>query len=327
MSGRATRFLSFSLIAAMALLTLGQAAGAVELHIWIKEKVKVTGDAVTLGDIATFTPERDERIPALRDKKIAAAPAPGRDLTLNSRFLIYRLSSLMGDDPQVRVKVPENLVVHRAGQVISTKKMTDILRHYIFSHSPWDREEMELERMHVPGPLTLPCGRLSWEIQDRGEEDFVGDISLVISFSVDGRLFKVVPVSGRILVNRKLIKTVRKIARGEVIGAQDLVEMTEKSMRSDKNNMTHLNRIVGKRAARTLQMGQVITRGMVEIPPAVRKGDRVIIKAESGTVAVSALGKVMEDGRSGDQIMVINVNSGKQIFATVIGPGQVRVKF
>jgi flagella basal body P-ring formation protein FlgA len=327
MSGKKTRVHFLSLIATLVFLVFGQIAQAGELRIWIKEKARVTDDTVTLGDIASFTPEQDERVPALRERRVAAAPAPGRDLVMNSRFLIYRLSSLLGGDPQVRVKVPESLVVQRPGQVISAKKMTDIFRQYIFSHSPRDRKKMEIERMHVPGSLTLPCGRLSWEIQDRGEEDFAGDISRVISFSVDGRIYRKVPVSCRILVSRKVIKTVRKIARGQVIGPQDLVEVTEQSIRSDRNDVIHLNQITGRRAARSLQAGQTVTRGMVEIPPTVRKGDRVIIKAESSSVVVSALGKVMEDGRSGEQVRVINVSSGKQIFATVLGPGQVRVSF
>ncbi|MBW2096090.1 MAG: flagellar basal body P-ring formation protein FlgA [Deltaproteobacteria bacterium] len=321
------KFFSFSLIATLVLLALGHVSHAGELRIWIREKATVTGDTIRLGDIATFSPEQDGRVPGLRERKVAAAPAPGRDLALNSRFLIYRLSSLMGGDQQVRVKVPQNLLVHRDGQVISAKKMTDIFKQYVFSHAPWDRKEMELERVRVPGPVTLPCGRLSWEVQGRMGGDFVGDISLVLSFSVNGRVYKKVPATGRILVTRRVIKTARKIRKGEMIGPRDLVEVTEKSVRSGGTEVLSLEQVVGKRAARTLQMGQVVKREMVEIPPAVRKGDRVIIKAENGSVAVSTLGKVMEEGRSGEQIRVINISSGKEIFANVIGPGQVRVSF
>jgi flagellar basal body P-ring formation protein FlgA len=327
MSGKKIGCLCFFLTAALVFLAFGQVTHAGELRILIKEKATVTGDTIRLGDIATFTPKGDVRVSRFRARKVAAAPAPGRNVDLNSRFLIYRLASLMGGDQQVRVKVPQNLLVHRDGQVISEKKMTDIFKQYVFSHSPWDRKEMELERVRVPGQATLPCGHLSWDVREKAGGDFVGDISLVIFFSVDGRLYKKVPVSGRILVNRRVIKTARKIRKGETIDAKDLVEVTEKSMRSCGTEMQRLEQVVGKRAARALQMGQVVKREMVEIPPAVRKGDRVIIKAENSSVAVSALGKVMEDGRSGEQIRVINISSGKEIFAKVIGPGQVRVAF
>lgn len=327
MSGKKITFFSFFLIATLVFPALAAVSHAGELRIWIKAKATVTGDTIRLGDIATFSPRHDRRVAALREQKVASAPAPGRDLSLNSRFLIYRLSSLMDGDKQVRVKVPQDLLVHRDGQVISEKKMTDIFRRYVFDHSPWNRKDMELERVRVPGSVTLPCGRLSWEVQARNRGDFVGDVSLVISFSVDGRVYRKVPVNGWILVNRRVIKTARKIRKGEMIGPKDIVELTEKSMRPAGTEVQSPGQVIGKRAARTLQMGQVIKRGMVETPPTVRKGDRVLIKAENGSIAVSALGKVMEDGRSGQQIRVINISSGKEIFAKVVGPGQVRVSF
>jgi flagella basal body P-ring formation protein FlgA len=66
---------------------------------------------------------------------------------------------------------------------------------------------------------------------------------------------------------------------------------------------------------------------MVEWPPMVQKGDRVIIKAENKLIKITALGKVLEDGRAGDQVKVMNISSGKEIWATVIGPGKVSVTF
>jgi len=327
MPGRKTKYSLFFLIGALVLLVLGPASYAEELRILIKETATVTGDTVKLGDIAVFTPKGDARIPMLREEAISAAPAPGRDLSLNSRFLIYRLSGLMSGDHHVRIKVPQMLLVHRNGQMVSAKKMTDLFKQYVFSRAPWDRKEMKLESVRTPGPVLLPCGHLSWDIQGRGEEDFVGDVSLVISFSVDGRLYRKVPVSGRILVSRKVVKTVRKIRKGEMIVAGDVVELYEDTMRSGGTEVRSRKAVVGKRAARTLQEGQVLSREMVEDPPTVRKGDRVIIRAENGAVAVSALGKVLEDGRSGEQVKVVNISSGKELFADVICPGQVRVTF
>lgn len=328
MRGKGTRPLYIFLIAGIfSFVCGGRTVHAGELRIWIKEKADVTGDAIALGDIASFVPERDSRVPALRKLEVGSAPAPGRDLVLNSRFLIYRLSSLMGGDHHVRVKVPENLIVHRTGQVVGVKKMTRIFKQYVFSHSPWKRKEMDFESVRVAGPLTLPRGHLSWEVEGRNGGDFVGDVSLVISFFVDGRLYRKVPVSGRILITRRVIRTARRILKGEVIGVKDLLKVTEQTSRIDRNELTRMDQIIGKRAARTLRMGQMITRVMVEVPPAVRKGDRVIIKAENRFIEVTALGRVMEDGRSGDQVRVINVSSGKEIFATVVGPGQVKVSF
>ena len=327
MSTKKIAFFTWLLIGTLVFPCLVLASHEGELRIWIREKATVTGDTIKLGDIATFTPEEDDRVSQLREQRVSAAPAPGRDLTLNSRFLIYRLSSVVGGDKKVRVKVPRSLLVHRDGQVVSARKLADIFKQYVFRHAPWRRKDMELEKVQVPGPIVLPHGDLSWNVAERNGGNFVGDLSLVISFSVDGRVYRKVPVRGRILVNRTVVKSGRNIQKGEIIGAGDLVELTVKTGRSGGTNVRSIKEVVGKRAARSLREGQVITREMVEIPPAVRKGDRVIIKAENNTVAVSALGKVLEDGHSGEQVRVMNISSGKEIFAKVTGPGQVRVTF
>ena len=66
---------------------------------------------------------------------------------------------------------------------------------------------------------------------------------------------------------------------------------------------------------------------MFEVPPAVEKGDRVIIKAENNIILITASGKALEEGGIGDQIRVMNTSSGKEIVATIKKPDLVEVEF
>jgi flagella basal body P-ring formation protein FlgA len=59
----------------------------------------------------------------------------------------------------------------------------------------------------------------------------------------------------------------------------------------------------------------------------VTKGSQVIICAENDAIKITTHGKVLEDGRAGDQIRVMNTSSGKEIYAEVKGPGLVEVTF
>ncbi|MFZ0451535.1 MAG: flagellar basal body P-ring formation chaperone FlgA [Desulfatiglandaceae bacterium] len=326
MSRKWSRYSSVAITLAL-FLAIGETAWAGDLQIRIKQKATVERDSITLGDIASFNPEEDERVAALRELEVASAPPPGRDLSLNSRFLIYRLSALMGGDPGVKVKVPQNLLVHRDGQVVSVKKLTKIFKDYVFNHAPWPREVMRVDKMNTPGPVTLPRGRLAWEARERTNGDFVGETSLVVAFTVNGKVYRKVPVSGRIWVTRKIIRTAKKIEKGEIIEEKNLLQVRESTDRLSKDNVTALNQVIGKRATTTIQSGKVIKLRMVEVPPAVKKGDRVVIRAENGSIEITALGRVLEDARSGEQVRVINVASGKELFATVVGHGQVAVTF
>jgi flagella basal body P-ring formation protein FlgA len=91
--------------------------------------------------------------------------------------------------------------------------------------------------------------------------------------------------------------------------------------------LTDPEEAVGKKAVRSIQAGQSITSQMVEDPPAVKKGSRVLVRARTDLISVTTQGKVMEDGRLGDEVRVLNLSSGKEIFATVKSPGQVEVIF
>ena len=66
---------------------------------------------------------------------------------------------------------------------------------------------------------------------------------------------------------------------------------------------------------------------MFEVPPAVEKGDRVVIKAENNELLITASGKALEEGCVGDQIRVLNVSSGREIIATITTTDLVEVKF
>jgi flagella basal body P-ring formation protein FlgA len=66
---------------------------------------------------------------------------------------------------------------------------------------------------------------------------------------------------------------------------------------------------------------------MVEEPPVVQKGSKVMIKAESDRILITTIGRALEDGRNGDLVKVVNVNSGKEIVARVKGPELVVVSF
>ena len=117
------------------------------------------------------------------------------------------------------------------------------------------------------------------------------------------------------------------IAPGQLITIDDIQISAENSRRVRKNAVTEISDTVGKRAVRRIQAGQIILSNMIEYPPLIKKGGRVLIKAENDEIRITATGKALENGKSGEQVRVINITSGKEIFATVTGPGVVEVFF
>jgi flagella basal body P-ring formation protein FlgA len=114
---------------------------------------------------------------------------------------------------------------------------------------------------------------------------------------------------------------------GQTIEEQDLTVVKERLFDSGKDLLRNKGEAAGKRALRSIDAGQLVERKMLEDPPLVKKGERVRIEASGGQIRVTALGRVLQDGRAGEQVRVMNLMSGKEIYATVTGAGAVAVSF
>jgi len=82
---------------------------------------------------------------------------------------------------------------------------------------------------------------------------------------------------------------------------------------------------VGRVTRRMLAVGAVVGTADLRVPQLVRRGQKVIIRAESAGIAVTMSGEALADGSEGERIQVRNERSSKVVEGVIIGPGVVRV--
>ncbi len=298
------------------------------LIIRIAEEATVTGDVVTLGQIASFHPDLDPRVESLKEVEVSAAPAPGNSHRLNSRFLQYKVGSVIKDQGEViTLEAPGSLVIHRTAQTVTSSRMEDIFRDHILKAAPWSEDEMTMESIRVPGDLDLPEGALHWDIRENGNTDYLGNISATLTFNVDGRMIRRVPLSCRILITREVVRAARNIQRGTVILTEDLEMIQETTMRRQGDALVQKEEAVGKQTSRSIRAGTTLTAAMVQEPPVVERGNTVIILAENDFLKITTRGEALENGRMGESVRVKNLQSGKEFSSIVTGPGWVAVQF
>jgi flagellar basal body P-ring formation protein FlgA len=318
---------AFGILVALMVGWLPWRSGAEGLEVRLRDHVSVQGASLYLGEAASFDPAHDDRVEGLRIIALANSPSPGRTMILSSRYLIGALTAAVTDTTDIRFKVPETMSVHREAQVVGVDKMTEIFKQHVLQNGAWPEQDIHFERVRVGGPVTLPPGDLSWEVKERGSTDYLGDVALVICFMVDGTMVRKVPLSGKVSLERPVVKTIRNIVAGQILEEQDLTVVKARLFDSGKDLLMDTGEAAGKRALRSLDAGQMVERKMIENPPLVRKGERVRIEAAGRQIRVTALGRVLQDGRAGEQVKVMNLMSGKEIYATVIGAGAVAVSF
>lgn len=297
------------------------------LEITIQPHAIVKGDMIRLGDIAQFNPVNDSRVSQLSKKEILASPSPGSDSTINKDLLIYKINPYISEGKDILIKMPENLIVRRTAQYIDAGRIKEIFMGYIKDNSSWSEEQIQVEDINAPESIVFPEGKLEWNVQNRSNSDLTGNVTLIIDFRVDDKLVKKVNVSGKVSIARETIKAARKIARGQIITADDITLISEVSSHYRKDLVINKEDAIGKRTLGTIQADQAILFNMIENPPLVKKGDKVIIKAENAELRITVPGEALQDGQTGDQVDVLNLQSGKKLSATVRGSGLVEVIF
>lgn len=123
-----------------------------------------------------------------------------------------------------------------------------------------------------------------------------------------------------------VLTTSQPLAMGTVLGAADLVLSKREISQYRSGVYTNKQDLIGMVLKRPLAAGSVITPRAVAPKRLVKRGDPVIIMAQTAGMTVRVQGKALMDGTNGEMIQVRNTRSGKKVVAEVIAPSTVRVK-
>lgn len=176
-------------------------------------------------------------------------------------------------------------------------------------------------------PLAVSSGKLHLEVEKLAGGARTGRRSFRVGLYINGYFTKTINVVGEVKVQASITTPVRWMKPKEIIMKEDVTAMTV-----DVPSLTHdfilqEDDVIGKRVLRPLSPRQPIRKMMLDDPPLVHKGDRVMIEVRRGGMFVQAVGLAKAEGKLGDTILVKNNNSGREVIATVLSAGLVEVGF
>jgi len=176
-------------------------------------------------------------------------------------------------------------------------------------------------------PLTVQAGKLHLEVEKLAGGARTGRRSFRVGLFINGQFLKTINVVGEVKAQATVTTPVRWIKPKEVLVKKDVTAMTV-----DVPSLTHdfildSDDVIGKQALRPLPPRKPIRKIMLDDPPIVHKGDRVMIEVRKGGLLVQAVGLAKAAGKSGDTILVQNKNSGREVFGTILSAGLVEVGF
>lgn len=132
-----------------------------------------------------------------------------------------------------------------------------------------------------------------------------------------------VPVS--ISRMEEIVVASRPMTRGTIITAEDIRIETRDVAKLHRGFIATPEEAVGKRVKRRIQANGVVTPDRITVQHAVKKGNLVTILARIGSLEVRVKGKALDNGVIGERIKVKNSSSERELEATVVARGTVRV--
>lgn len=256
------------------------------------------------------------------DAVVARTPAPGRRLILDV-YTLRRIAKRHNVRWQPRTRLDQT-VVTRQSRVLNTSEIEAALQRSLVAHGLPEDRKVELANrsinIRVATNLATPF-RINNAIMDSRNRR----VSAVLAVTTEGREKLNYRLEGFTYSVVEVPVLNRRIRRGEVIAAGDVIW---KSIRKDnlgRNVVRDRKAAIGQAARRYLASGAQIMIDDLESPKIIRKGSLVTIYLETANLRLTAKARASEDGAMNETIRVVNVRSKKIVEAVVRGPSKVAI--
>ena len=298
-----------------------------QVTLTMPERVDVDGAEVVLGQLAVIAGGDAALTRQLQGIVVGRAPLPGNSRTVSRDYLALRIRQSGIDPDAIFMNVPDKVTLVRRAVTISASDLEMLVREYVTRHPPFSDADMAITGVRLPGDVMLPTGDVQHEMQYLPQSRPSGTLPVNIFFSIDGVLIKRVMATVNVVLMKEVPVTKHPIARYQVIQRDDLMMQTMDMTDLPANTVLSFDDIAGQRARRNIGPQTVLRIDQFEFPPVVRRGDRVIILAESSGLRITALGEIQNAAKVGERVRVVNLDSNKTLLARVIDARTVQVEF
>ncbi|MEN8758258.1 MAG: flagellar basal body P-ring formation chaperone FlgA [Desulfobacterales bacterium] len=309
------------------LMFLIPAVPAAEIAIILRPEAEVRGPDIRLGEVAEIACAETELRRRLEGLVIGKAPLPGRSRNITADYVRLRLRQLdIGVDRMV-LGGAERIEVSMPGVAVSEEQVRQIVTGFLKTSGIWGDAEVKVAELTISADRTLPKGRATYRVLPPRHMRSLGTVPLSVVFDVDGRFQKTIRATARVEALAPVVVAARPIGRLKPISTDDLKMEKMNLAELPTGVMTDADDIIGKRARRNIHAGDILRPDLIEMPPLVKRGDMVVIVAESEGIKVTATGEVKSDGLRGEQVKVVNLDSNKRFSARVVDKKTVMVDF
>lgn len=292
-----------------------QLQGPEDWRLRIVEAAVISGNTVTLGEIAEpYGPIPPETWRSLSATALWPAPAEaGKPLSVNKVRLQQALREALGD-VAARCIVPTSLVLQRGGMVLREDDLRSYVVRFLTPQLAAMPGHAELTEFRLPAYIFLehPQQRIALEPSKLAP----GRLTLrFIVQEMDGAVLRRVAGTAFLNVWIEAPAAARPLNKGDALNPNDVTFIRMNA--AQLKGLPWDGRGGPWQILRSITPGQPIFQADLATQAMVRKGAIVQLLYAKGNVHMSVQAESMADGEPGAHIQVRNLQSKKQVQATV----------
>jgi len=305
----------------------GEILAAAATRIHVSTMTQIDGAQILLGKIAKIEGNDPLLLKRINGVVIGRSPLPGRRREIEPSLIKRRLKQNKIDPDQLVLQIPAQVIVERSFIEISRDKIKSLVSDYISNNLINNLSNARIKDIRVSENLKLPGGRITYTVKPPRNNDLAGKIPFTVNFEVNGKFYKRVWATATVEIFTHVVVTKKPLGRHKPITEDDIEMQMMDLAKLPSNVITDPELILGQRTRRAIGSHTVLRSNLVEFPPLVKRGDVVVILAETGGMKITTLGQVKKKGRLGERIPVMNFDSKKVLYARVLDSNTVKVEF
>lgn len=283
------------------------------------DRISVQAPTITLGEIARIETIDSYLRRQLQKLEIVAAPKIKSPAIVTA----YRIKALLQ-----RVGI-NNVAVVGSQSTVFTESTTYSASDIESLVENWIRNEVDEEDdlsinfVRSPDEWEIPAGNQVEIHLETRRKNIHGQVNIVLQARIGNRSFSEIRVQTQVDRYEHVAIVTRPLKRGETITENHVAIHRSQSARNSALRIRDLDRLIGKVASKTLEVGRHPTIKDVEEPVVISRGSKCRIQVINREIKLQVRGAIaLQDGKAGETILFTNPMNGKEnLRAKVLKPG------
>lgn len=309
--------LALSLFLAFAAPLAAQAeAPSQSLPVQLRQGSAIDGDTIRLGDIWDNLGDKADTV-------VAAAPQPGKRVTLNARWLAaVAVNNKIDWHP---VTTLDHVVVERNGQMVDPAMIEREVREALDMEGLPQGSGFEITNRTALAVTIASTVQPTVAIRDLLLDPRTQRFTAVAEIPAGSPAATRLKVYGRTFTMTRLPVLARAFNRGEAISEADIqwIEVRDEGVRQDL--ATDSRQMIGLEPRYSLRAGQPVRLADLQRPVLVERNATVTLVLRTPFMTLSTQGRAIDEGGRGDVIKVTNLQTKQTVEGKVDGPNMVSV--